>query len=41
VIEEEALKQAPVPAGKAVTTGAGRLEAKYVIHAPTMEWPAM
>jgi len=41
VIEEEALKQAPVPLGKAVATGAGRLEAKHVIHAPTMERPAM
>jgi len=41
VIEEEALKQAPVPVGKAIATGAGRLEAKYVIHAPTMERPAM
>jgi len=41
VIEEEALKQAPVPVGKAVATGAGRLDVKHVIHAPTMERPAM
>ena len=40
-IEEEALKHAPVPVGKAVATEAGRLKAKYVIHAPTMEKPAM
>ena len=40
-IEDEALKHAPVPVGKAVATGAGRLKAKYVIHAPTMERPAM
>ncbi len=40
-IEEEALKQAPVPVGRAVATGAGKLGAKYVIHAPTMERPAM
>ncbi len=39
-IEEEARRHAPVPVGKAVTTGAGRLPAKYVIHAPTMERPA-
>jgi O-acetyl-ADP-ribose deacetylase (regulator of RNase III) len=40
-IQEEALKHAPVPVGKAVATTAGRLKAKYVIHAPTMEKPAM
>jgi len=40
-IQEEALKQAPVPVGKAVATKAGRLKAKHVIHAPTMERPAM
>ncbi|MEM2936343.1 MAG: macro domain-containing protein [Candidatus Bathyarchaeia archaeon] len=40
-IEKEALKHAPVPVGRAVATGAGKLEAKYVIHAPTMERPAM
>lgn len=40
-IEEEALKHAPVPVGGAVTTSAGRLPAKHVIHAPTMERPAM
>lgn len=40
-IEEEAKKYAPVPVGRAVATGGGRLKAKYVIHAPTMEQPAM
>jgi len=40
-IEDEALKSAPVPVGKAIATKAGKLEAKYVIHAPTMEKPAM
>lgn len=40
-IEEEARKHAPVPVGEAVATTAGRLKAKYVIHAPTMERPAM
>ena len=40
-IEEEARRYAPVPVGKAVATSAGRLPARYVIHAPTMERPAM
>ncbi|MFQ5999785.1 MAG: macro domain-containing protein [Candidatus Bathyarchaeia archaeon] len=40
-IEDEAVKHAPVPVGEAIATGAGRLKAKYVIHAPTMEKPAM
>ncbi len=41
VIEEEARRHAPVPVGEAVATSAGRLRARYVIHAPTMEEPAM
>lgn len=41
IIEEEALRHAPVPVGKAITTTAGKLPAKAVIHAPTMERPAM
>lgn len=41
VIESEARKHAPVPVGRAVVTGAGKLPCKYVIHAPTMERPAM
>lgn len=40
-IEEEAIRHAPVPVGGAVATSAGRLKARYVIHAPTMERPAM
>jgi len=40
-IEDEAIKSAPVPVGKAIATHAGKLKAKYVIHAPTMEKPAM
>ncbi|MBI4284309.1 MAG: macro domain-containing protein [Chloroflexi bacterium] len=35
-IEAEAVKQGPVPIGEAVATGAGRLKAKYVIHAAVM-----
>ena len=40
-IEGEALKHAPLPVGKAVATGAGKLRSRWVIHAPTMELPAM
>jgi len=40
-IEEEAMRHAPVPVGEAIATTAGRLPARYVIHAPTMERPAM
>jgi len=40
-IQEEASKKAPISVGKAVATTAGKLKAKYVIHAPTMERPAM
>ncbi len=35
-IEAEAVKKGPVPIGEAVVTGAGRLKAKYVIHAAVM-----
>ena len=35
-IEEEAMKQGPVPIGEAVVTSAGSLKAKYVIHAVVM-----
>jgi len=41
VIEEEAIQRAPVAVGEAVATTAGKLGAKYVIHAPTMARPAM
>lgn len=40
-VEEEAIRYAPVPVGSAVATSAGRLKSKYIIHAPTMEKPAM
>jgi len=35
-IEEEAVKKGPIPIGEAVATGAGRLRAKYIIHAAVM-----
>jgi O-acetyl-ADP-ribose deacetylase (regulator of RNase III) len=35
-IEREAVRRGPVPIGQAVATGAGRLPARYVIHAVTM-----
>ncbi|BAN90503.1 macro domain-containing protein [Aeropyrum camini] len=41
VIEEEAMRKAPVPVGEAVITGGGSLPARFVIHAPTMEEPGM
>lgn len=40
-IEQEALRHAPVPVGKAVATGAGKLRSRWVVHAPTMERPVM
>jgi len=41
VIEAEAMAQAPIPVGSAVATGAGQLPFRRVIHAPTMERPAV
>lgn len=35
-IEAEAVKKGPIPIGEAVVTGAGKLKAKYVIHAAVM-----
>ncbi len=35
-IEAEALARSPVPIGEAVVTGAGKLKAKYIIHAAVM-----
>ena len=35
-IEDEAVKKGPIPVGDAVVTGAGKLEAKYIIHAVVM-----
>lgn len=40
-IEKEAVNMAPIVVGKAVSTTAGSLPCKYVIHAPTMKRPAM
>lgn len=40
-IEKEAVSKAPIPVGSAVLTSAGKLPFKGVIHAPTMEEPAM
>ncbi|GAH84142.1 unnamed protein product, partial [marine sediment metagenome] len=40
-IEKEVVNKAPIVVGKAVSTSAGRLPCKYVIHAPTMKRPAM
>jgi O-acetyl-ADP-ribose deacetylase (regulator of RNase III)/ADP-ribose pyrophosphatase YjhB (NUDIX family) len=39
-IEEEALRKGPIKIGEAVATFAGKLPAKYVIHAATMGMPA-
>jgi O-acetyl-ADP-ribose deacetylase (regulator of RNase III) len=35
-IEAEAVAKGPIPIGEAVATGAGRLKARYVIHAAVM-----
>ena len=40
-IEIQAMRQAPTFVGNAVVTTAGKLKAKYVIHVPTMEKPAI
>lgn len=40
-IEKEALQKAPIRVGEAIATNAGKLGARYVIHAPTMSLPAM
>jgi O-acetyl-ADP-ribose deacetylase (regulator of RNase III) len=41
VIQAEAMKCAPIAVGAAVVTTAGKLPAKHVIHAPTMEEPGL
>ena len=38
-IQKEAMSLAPIAVGAAVVTTAGKLWAKYIIHAPTMEEP--
>lgn len=35
-IEDEAVAKGPIPIGEALVTGAGKLKAKYVIHAAAM-----
>jgi len=40
-IENQAIAKAPIPVGSAVFTSAGSLPCDFVIHAPTMEQPAM
>ena len=35
-IEADAVKKGPIPIGEAVVTGAGKLKAKYIIHAAVM-----
>jgi len=42
-VEREAKRFAPVPVGEAIVTSAGKLQPKtrFIIHAPTMERPAM
>ena len=35
-IEAEAVSKGPIPVGQAVATGAGRLKARYIIHAAVM-----
>ncbi len=38
-IEREAVSKGPIEIGEAVATSAGRLPARYVIHAPTVRSP--
>ncbi len=40
-VEQEAVKQAPIPVGQAVLTSGGRTRFKGIIHAPTMPEPGM
>ncbi|MFQ5801758.1 MAG: macro domain-containing protein [Candidatus Methylomirabilales bacterium] len=40
-VEEEAVVQGPTPVGEAILTGGGKTPFRGVIHAPTMERPAM
>lgn len=40
-VEEEAVAKAPIPVGEAVITSGGKTNFKGIIHAPTMEQPAM
>jgi len=40
-VESEAVAKAPIPVGEAIMTSAGKTRFKGIIHAPTMERPAM
>jgi O-acetyl-ADP-ribose deacetylase len=40
-VEEEAVAQGPTPVGVAILTSGGRTGFRGIIHAPTMEHPAM
>ena len=40
-VEQEAVKQAPIPVGQAVLTSGGKTLFKGIIHAPTMPEPGM
>lgn len=40
-VEESAREKSPIPVGSAILTSAGKLPFKGIIHAPTMERPAM
>lgn len=41
IIEKQAIAQAPITVGRAIITTGGNLPCNFVIHAPTMEKPAM
>lgn len=40
-VEEEAVAAAPIPVGSAVVTSGGKTRFRGIVHAPTMEQPAM
>lgn len=40
-VEEEAVAQGPTPVGRAILTSGGKTAFRGIIHAPTMERPAM
>jgi O-acetyl-ADP-ribose deacetylase (regulator of RNase III) len=40
-VDQEAQRHAPIPVGRAILTSGGKTRFKAIIHAPTMERPAM
>lgn len=40
-VEQEAVRQAPIPVGSAVLTSGGKTKFVHIIHAPTMQQPGM